>query len=280
MKAIDSHCHIFNIVSVGLRALLEQLHESSELITSNKEARAVTTSAKAAAHQSIIDKLRKIVELIKIFSGDSVKILTLLDNHYKGDYQLFPLMFDGDFLLDTANEDENNQIKDITSNIRQHLAEDRTRRLSANALVDPKKFLSQNENDILLDLLKSIDYEIDASKGEKDGFSIQYNAIVSIKKNPKFQHKVYPFLGVDPRRKDIKTYLKQVGKDQLFAGIKIYAPNGFSPTDPLLDDVFKYCCTNHIPVIAHCSAGGFATPAMHIDINGYVLLPQKTQPEL
>lgn len=281
MKGIDSHCHIFNIVSVGLRALLEQLHETADLIAQDKQARATDAAAKSTKlKESIIDRLKKLIELVKIFTGDSEKILSLLDDHYKGEYQLFPLMFDGDFLLDSAKEEDLKGVKDIIGEIRQHLNDQKNKGFwrMLKDFFNPKKSLSQKELAILMDLLENVEQSIIKAKDKRDGFSIQYDHLVSIHKDTKYKNKVFPFLGVDPRREDIQYYLPQVGKDQLFAGLKIYAPNGFSPSDPRLDNIFKFCTQNHIPVIAHCSYGGFATPASNIDVEGYIMPPDKDKP--
>lgn len=63
---------------------------------------------------------------------------------------------------------------------------------------------------------------------------------------------------------DGKMYEKDesVYKD-IFAGIKVYPPLGFNPypdKDEELEKVkflYKYCCEKRIPIITHCSDGGF-----------------------
>jgi predicted TIM-barrel fold metal-dependent hydrolase len=70
---------------------------------------------------------------------------------------------------------------------------------------------------------------------------------------------------------------KNVGKGKLFIGVKLYTPNGYSPTDPLLfgsagkdDCVYKYCEKNKIPVTVHNSYGGFATFMDSVEVTGDV----------
>ncbi|HZX62815.1 MAG TPA: hypothetical protein VFE66_06350 [Bacteroidales bacterium] len=39
MKGIDCHCHIFNIVSVGLHAILQQIQDTSVMFRNIREER-------------------------------------------------------------------------------------------------------------------------------------------------------------------------------------------------------------------------------------------------
>jgi len=292
MKGIDCHCHIFNIVSVGLRAILQQIQDTSGMIVEEK-AELPGRMLKATLAGSILNKLKKLAELIKLFSGNNEKILGMLDRHYKGDYVLFPLMFDGDFLLDTATDEEIGELKNTVDQVRRHLEDQKpqVKMQKGMAFTDPGS-LSSNDVTRISGLLDQVDLQL-GSAGEtgklmlkagkqRDGFTIQYESMVGIRNNPEYREKVFPFLGVDPRRKNIRDYMTEVGKGKTFAGIKVYPPNGFSPADPILiageDSVFGYCRKNRIPVIAHNSYGGFATPSMRVDINGMILLPGDTRP--
>jgi predicted TIM-barrel fold metal-dependent hydrolase len=68
-----------------------------------------------------------------------------------------------------------------------------------------------------------------------------------------------------------------VGKGKMFAGIKLYCPTGYSPTDPLLfgpegerGGIYAFCEDNGIPVTTHNSDGGFATLAKSVYITGLI----------
>ncbi len=131
------------------------------------------------------------------------------------------------------------------------------------------------------------DYQIDSilhktTHSTKSGFSIQLNEMEDLKRQLK--DNFYPFLAVDPRRKDIKKLIiKYVGKGKVFSGIKLYAPNGYSPTDPVLFEskqepksdedysIYQYCINNRIPIIAHCSSGGFSNLVQQVEIKGLVM---------
>lgn len=282
MKRFDCHCHIFNITNVGWKAILGPLTEVKEEINSENVKIKSTSSTKKASNLKI--KLKRIAELIKIFTQNSEKIFNELDKHYNKEYILAPLMFDGDYLITGSSEaDAKEQLKSLLDDIKKYVKE----------LIKKPKAKSSSINDIttseLEDILKFLEDLEDTepvmlkksgSKTKEDGFIKQYNSIKAI--YAKNNGRIMPFLGVDPRRKDIKSYLKEVGPGKLFAGVKVYPPNGFSPMDKELvgkDSVFEFCHKNGIPVISHCSYGGFATPVTTIDINGYIIPKGKIQPE-
>ena len=292
MQRTDCHCHIFNIFSVGIRAMLEQLSDAANRISREKERMALSLAASPVERVSLFEKLKKLAELAKIFTCDSESILKMLDKHYDGAYRLFPLMFDGDFLLDSVSQDELDEIKQSVRTIRQHIEEQKPKGMLSNLKTSfVSNALTGKEISRISGLLDHIDRELEPKdeRGKrlmatehKDGFSIQYQSILDIKSKPEYNNKIFPFLGVDPRRDDIPGHLKEVGQGKTFAGIKIYAPNGFSPADPVLFDgndcVFAYCSRNGIPVIAHNSCGGFATPVKNISIKGLIYLPTAIGP--
>jgi len=87
--------------------------------------------------------------------------------------------------------------------------------------------------------------------------------------------KLIPFFFYEPRRwlKD-KEWGKKKGvlkpfdevatqsQSGLFVGFKMYTPYGFKPSDPKLpgiDDFYKYCADNQIPIMTHCTPGGSYT---------------------
>jgi len=257
MEGIDCHCHVFNITSVGLRALLEKILEAKTLIENNNKIDRTTDSS-----DKVKRSLSDLIELAKIFCGDSETILSMLDKHYNRKFKLLPLMFDGDFLLDGASDEEKTHIKNAVQMVHDHL------NIHYKTVQSP-----QNSHRNLIDALNEImqKMEDDIDQKMRDGFTVQYDDLVAIKKNKKYSNKVFPFLGIDPRRNNIDTLIQQVGKNKTFAGIKLYPPNGFSPSDPRLDNMYNYCSQNNIPIIVHCSYGGFATPVKTLQVNGYIL---------
>ena len=113
-----------------------------------------------------------------------------------------------------------------------------------------------------------------------DSFSRQRNELTALK--ALYPDRVYPFLGIDPRRQHIdRTNLVEltgdyVGPGRPFTGIKLYTSSGFSPTDPALFDrggLYEHCRRQRIPVTVHFGSGGFATPLSSVTVRGDVYHP-------
>lgn len=73
------------------------------------------------------------------------------------------------------------------------------------------------------------EHKIDSERN----FQEQIDMILDCKKALK--NKVFPFFVIDPRRKGIfDMFMHHVVKEKNFTGVKIYCPNGYTPTDPML----------------------------------------------
>ncbi len=283
MERFDCHCHVFNILTVGWKAILEELNESVSLLTDEKGNTLSLNAVSVDKQKKVKIKIKKLVQLIKIFTGDSEKIFDMLDKNYKRQYKLFPLMFDGDFLLDSASNDHMQPIHQLLADAKQSGLLKGSATKDSPTVAQNLMLLADDDGKLLMDFLAKLSEQSAPSKmlgASKDGFTIQYEQIEQLSKNPKYKDRLVPFLGVDPRRSNIKSYLSNVGAGKLFAGVKVYPPNGFSPYDKVLvgpDSVFEFCSKNQIPVVSHCSYGGFATPAMSIDVNGYIVPDGKAE---
>jgi predicted TIM-barrel fold metal-dependent hydrolase len=257
---------------VGWRIILEQF---SEVLSQHEREISV---------KGIGEKAGKIAGLIKAFTGDSEQNFNMLDKEYNQAYRLFVLMFDGDFLLNTVVK---RQLREMHRKIKDSytLPDRQPKGGKEFRTVSPEMVSSENAD--IQQVLDFLDEMVPKMKTRelrafrKDGFTIQYDQIQEMASNPVYKDRLIPFLGVDPRRKNIKTYLSEVGKSKLFAGIKVYPPNGFSPYDKMLvgaDSIFEFCNKHRIPVVSHCSYGGFATPVKKIKVNGLIIPDGKTEP--
>lgn len=75
--------------------------------------------------------------------------------------------------------------------------------------------------------------------------------------------RVIPFAAVDPRRDGVAGHLKRWIDDYGLKGVKLYPPQGFSVTDPvLMDQVYPFCVERDLPVMTHCSQGGVHNRSM------------------
>jgi pimeloyl-ACP methyl ester carboxylesterase len=97
---------------------------------------------------------------------------------------------------------------------------------------------------------------------------------------------IFPYLATDPRREGMEKYiLDLVGRGKTFHGIKIYSPNGYSPTDPKLFDpatsfidgtcLYQWCIDNNISIMAHNSDAGFATFVNDLEVWGDICTEER-----
>lgn len=64
---------------------------------------------------------------------------------------------------------------------------------------------------------------------------------------------IIPFVHIDPRRDNHMDILKDCVENKGFRGVKLYPPLGYFPYDENLDETYRYCEEQNIPVLAHCS---------------------------
>ena len=69
--------------------------------------------------------------------------------------------------------------------------------------------------------------------------------------------RVLPFFGVHPERPDLLPLLRQAVEDRGFVGVKLYPSLGYPVDHPTLLEVYDYCLEMDLPVLLHCSHGGF-----------------------
>ena len=71
----------------------------------------------------------------------------------------------------------------------------------------------------------------------------------------------YPFFCVDPRRVGVIDAILNgqyiTRKPGGFYGLKLYPRLGYHPMADRLPELYSYCAKNEIPIITHCSSGGF-----------------------
>lgn len=288
-KHIDSHCHVFNkdVLSMGIRIILGslQIGEIARLLDiSNID--------------KLLNKIENIIHFIDIgLNNNTEGIFDEMQEVYDNKFVLTPLMLDLTYVsganktivnktFNSSNKEHlhyhlNNTLKDYSEKLKQQQAKS-----SASDKRTADKKIVQLENK-----LKELKIKFDQYSKLQSNIRLfgKYNfekQLIHLKKL-KHHHKniVYPFLSVDPRNKEILNIVKrEVGPGKDFIGIKLYAPCGYSPTDPVLygtshnyspneDCLFNYCIQNDIPITAHNSDSGFATFTNSVKINGYIYNP-------
>jgi predicted TIM-barrel fold metal-dependent hydrolase len=275
----DIHCHIFNkdVIIRKLVNVVQSLLAIKDLLDGE-------VSAEELKYK--IDGINKTLKGVTQDSSEDV--FKTLDLVYKGKVVTTPLMFDLSYADD--NDDDEHKNKRYRRRIR--------RVFKVLLLILPfvrrkvKRKLNNNE------LADAIDKIRDSLKVFYKSFEKKSEEEVEIFDNANYEQQIAdleylaekydtirPFFSVDPRREykgKVNTIenLKQklLGPDAKFAGVKLYAPAGFSPTDPVLmgnstqQGVYGFCVENKIPITVHNSDAGFACLSTILNVRGHVYL--------
>lgn len=301
----DIHNHLFNksfLAKELLYRLMKELKNHFQQVDEEKKVRGIRDVA--AKISEIIRTLKRYSYAVKVFTKkDSVAIYEELNKTYKGEFILTPLTFDLTYCFaPTPDRDgklpKEKGIKEVFESEMSEIfnkIEKESRSLSRdyNDKISPENDRLWNDYHKAKDqfmkdtaiLHEQHNLIVSRQSGERgllklpdafDGFEEQISQIKKLKDIPEYKNKIFPFLAVDPRRPGIVQYAKDnVGKGKLFIGVKIYCPNGYSPTDTLLfgrkghrEGLYAYCEDNGIPITAHNSDGGFATLSKSVEIDG------------
>lgn len=268
-KFYDIHCHVFN-KHVVIRRLANVVQSLVEI-------------QNTADHKKWAAKLESISDTLKIpIQPTSEMVYKSLDTAYAGDFVLTPLMMDLTYADDndgTDAEDKrfNNRLKRIVK--------------TCLLLITILKRLTRSEElkELLTGLradIKTLHKQIKKDAGQNISVFDDANYIQQLEElrflADTFPN-VKPFYGIDPRQErnnqnarplidQIKANILETGSK--FIGFKIYAPVGYSPTDPVLmgegntEGVYGFCERHSIPITVHCSNGGFATLSTNLRVRG------------
>ncbi len=69
--------------------------------------------------------------------------------------------------------------------------------------------------------------------------------------------RILPFVAVNTRRSDHFTLMRQAIESHGFVGVKLYPSLGAPIDSPAMLRVYDYCVDQDVPVLLHCSQGGF-----------------------
>jgi hypothetical protein len=105
-------------------------------------------------------------------------------------------------------------------------------------------------------------------------FEVQMKELAAIKANKRYNDCVYPFVFIDPRRKQVgdkifftwscsgngtvrleSCFIQEYIEGKKFSGFKIYPALGYYPFDELLLPLWKYAADNKIPILTHTIRG-------------------------
>lgn len=310
-KYFDIHNHLFNKNFLAKELLYRLLKELKKMLhLQEDEERGIVDSVRGI--KNIIKALRRFSYAIKVFTrDDSIAIFEELNKTYKSEFILTPLTFDltycfapsADREFGSPPEPTVKEVFDREMTSMFELIEEKSKPLSRDfnawasteedelwkEYLEVKRGFMENaaglEEQHVLNINRQVSERgiTDYLPDSFDGFEEQIKQIIALKNHPEYKEMIYPFLAVDPRRPGIAEYAKEnVGKGKLFIGVKLYCPNGYSPTDPLLfgpegekGGIYAFCEENGIPVTAHNSDSGFATFSKSVRINGDIFFQGK-----
>lgn len=299
-KYYDVHNHLFNKHFLAKELLYRMIKELKKFLSFQKD-RSLDRGPDRGL-KNVITSLKRFKKALKVFTQkDSIAIYEHLDKTYKGEFILTPLTFDLTYCFaasadrdlpadpqELVNEALHNEIDSMFEMV-EIQTRDLSRSFNSDASDDDNELWNEYVTEKELFIREAEEFQNSEQPSESgtreikfpgatSGWDEQLKQIAELKKHPVYKNMVFPFLAIDPRRPGIADYaMENVGKGKLFAGIKLYCPTGYSPTDPLLfgpdgerGGIYAFCEDNGIPVTTHNSDGGFATLAKSVYITGLI----------
>jgi predicted TIM-barrel fold metal-dependent hydrolase len=292
----DAHCHLFGRSVVSGRIILMLLADLIDYFKEDDpdELLPPISLREKTSHSSSFNTTAKNILKYFILNKDAHDMLHDLEEDYHKSqaevYRYVPLMFDLEMTFKN-NYDGDDTSENLAQIIDGYQAEHQKMVKRIETLIKKasqgKKVFSgfKSELDSSLKLLKKILWIFkqlnkltdSLNKDTEESFHKQLMELQRLKLS--YGNDVFPFLATDPRRTNMGTYIEaQVGSKKPFHGIKLYTPNGYSPTDPNLYDtanhfthstsLYQWCVDSHIPIMAHNSDSGFATFTDRLQVYG------------
>jgi predicted TIM-barrel fold metal-dependent hydrolase len=286
IKYYDCHCHVFNkhvldfhlLVRIFL-SLPDILKKSDDLYDPDKNQ---TIGDKI---KNRINRLKRIINFLKAgFSKTDEDVFAKMKETYGETFAIVPLMFDLEYcfigkrascrIIQTPNiKTINSSLISFTDkflNLKHNLIKKTPGEPSGPTTREKKEEVKDthlNEHNFISRLASS--------------YKKQMHDIIKLKTN--FSTAIFPFIAIDPRRQGIiDMFINEIYPQQIFTGVKLYTPLGYSPTDEDLmkkGGLYEFCEKYQIPVTAHFSHVGFATPLQHVEIFGDIYDNGKVVPQ-
>ena len=262
---IDTHCHLFS---------KEMIAEEFLRLSNNLKDISPEQLSKRLNNTDISNIMQFISHGI---DSDCYDLYNHMRKSYGQDFIAVPLMLDltytniNPFLKrDAENAEKQTKLSKILSE-------------SINRAINT---FSNSRSAKLNNLVEKLQFKLDSSKKNifRDNYDIQIQDMTQLKEV--MPDRVYPFFSIDPRRDsefkhgvlgEIKKY---VGRNKIFAGLKLYTGLGYSPTNPVLYDnsegqsVYGWCQRHKIPITVHCGYSGFSHALDKNIVHGDIFYPE------
>jgi len=89
-----------------------------------------------------------------------------------------------------------------------------------------------------------------------DGNDFQHQIDLTLRQMYRFPGRVLPFFAFNPLRPDAMDRLRDA-YSQGFVGVKLYPSLGYSVESEEVEQVARFCAAHDLPIMQHCSKGGF-----------------------
>jgi len=297
----DAHCHLFGREVISGRLILMLLGDLLDYLKKDNPDELldpIDLREKSGKGYGLTAVVKNLFKYFLLNKGSHQMLHDLEEEYYEAKAHTFryiPLMFDIEMTFrnkyDTNNADEGISEKLKEFNTEHDKFIDKISQSINKFEIDNKLVFKgnviQNEKSVqLLKYIKTILKGLNLVNGKisgetKDSYSKQVKGLSQLKTI--YGSDMFPFLATDPRRSGIAGDIKKyVGKGKTFHGIKLYTPNGYSPTDPHLFDpdvsfidgtcLYKWCIDNDIPIMVHNSDAGFATFTDRLQVYGDICI--------
>lgn len=296
----DSHCHLFTRKeTLNLRLLFEIIF-GLPIETEKHQEKQKVLDGKEKTFERILEKttqIKRLINFLKTGCSDSEEdIFEIMEKAYANSFSIAPLMMDLECIFvskrTNGSLDLSGQKDAIIEEFDRIVTEFQKSNDSfineAIAAISGIKIADRLDYDysILAELQKcnnELNKLLALFKDEKlddknlhvsllSNFDLQKNDLTALQQ--KYPEAVFPFIAIDPRREGIvDKFINEIYAKNVFCGVKLYTPNGYSPTDPdLFDDgrLYAFCVENNIPITAHNSYTGLATPLSSVEIEGLI----------
>jgi predicted TIM-barrel fold metal-dependent hydrolase len=296
IKYYDCHCHVFNKDVIDLHLMANIFLSLPDIL------RKSDTPHDLERESTVYDKIKNKIHVLKRlinfleagFSKTDEDVFAKMQQTYGTEFAIAPLMFDLEFCFIgkrayspselNANfktihksigprvDEFLNQKKDFIKDVPEMISKSGSNKEQKEGLKNLKELEGLHG-----EVKEKISFLMDTHLKENQflpkltsSYKKQLEDILKLKED--FPSLVFPFIAIDPRRHGIiETFMQEIYPLNLFTGVKLYTPLGYSPTDEDLmksGGLYEFCEKHQIPITAHHSHVGFATPLQHVEIFG------------
>ncbi len=284
----DAHCHIFGRNVISGRLVLMLLADLKSYLSDTVPGQELDDVTLRKKLEDNSDFMRIASNIFNYFLANKggLEMLHDLEEAYLDNnadtYRYIPLMFDLEMSFRNKYDEDDGQQKfqELLSDFKKetdHFSSiiDRALNLFGESSLRPKTIKRLKQ---IRQVLKVIDLTPEGlSSGQKNSYEIQKKELRQLK--VQYGNDLFPMIATDPRKPGMaQDIAKLVGRNKDFHGIKLYTPNGYSPTDPHFFDkekkfiadtsLYQWCIDKNVPVMAHNSDAGFATFARNLEVYG------------